>query len=60
MFASIGWPHAEKSSTWCVKGITVERDRNYGLKGGSAIRTAMLSGLVLLVLLGALLAPRER
>jgi FtsP/CotA-like multicopper oxidase with cupredoxin domain len=58
MFASIGWPYAQKTAAWCVNGRTVERDRAYGLKVTAATRMLLISGLMLLVLTGALVAPR--
>jgi hypothetical protein len=58
MFASIGWPYAEKTPAWCENGRTIARDRAYGVKVATATRTLLICGLMLLVLTGALVAPR--
>ena len=52
LFASIGWPYAEKTAAWCVNGGTVERDRDYGLKGASATRAIPVASLMFLLLAG--------
>ncbi len=36
LFASIGWPYAEKTAAWCVNGRTVERDRDSGIEQATA------------------------
>lgn len=58
LFASIGWPYAEKTSSWCVYGRTVERDRDYGLTDTVAIQALLIGGLMLLLLTGAFLWRR--
>jgi FtsP/CotA-like multicopper oxidase with cupredoxin domain len=56
MFASIGWPYAEKTASWCVNGRTVERDRDYGLDRAAATPTLLVGGLIFFLLTGSLLA----
>ncbi|MGC2492895.1 multicopper oxidase family protein [Candidatus Binatus sp.] len=56
MFASIGWPYAEKAASWCVNGRTVERDRDYGLNRAAATPTLLVGGLIFFLLTGSILA----
>jgi len=56
MFASIGWPYAEKTAEWCVSGRTIERERDQGLHGATAAPALLISGLMLLLATGALIA----
>ena len=56
LFASIGWPYAEKTAAWCVNGRTVERDRNSGIREATATRTLRAGGLMFLFLTVALMA----
>jgi len=58
MFASIGWPYKKTTAAWCVNGRTVEADRAQSLKVAAATPTLLIGGLMLLVLSGALVAPR--
>ena len=56
LFASIGWPYAEKTAAWCVNGRTVERDRIAGIKEATASPTPHVVGLIFLLVTSALLA----
>jgi len=58
LFASIRWPHARKTSLWCVNGRTIELDRDGGFNGAGASLALPIGGLMLLLLTCIFLAPR--
>jgi FtsP/CotA-like multicopper oxidase with cupredoxin domain len=54
LFASVGWPYAEKTAVWCVNGRTVERDRDVGLEDARAAQAISVAGLMFLLVGGAI------
>ncbi len=53
LFASIGWPYAARTSSWCISGRAVEPDRDYGLTVTATMPAFLIAGLMLLLLTGA-------